>query len=127
MADLLDPVVQSIRQGTALSRQTILDYFKDWDALPLVIAGQHVATAVVKGTEIHFALVPGKRPPGSTRGAVRAFLSPLLDKHGFLTTRVQHHRLDQKRFVQRVGFKPTWRDDQFDYYLLGALPFTRKP
>lgn len=127
MTDLLDPVVQSIRQGTALPRQTILDYFKDWDALPLVIAGQHVATAVVKGTEIHFALVPGKRPPGSARGAVRAFLSPLLDKHGFLTTRVQHHRLDQKRFVERVGFRPTWRDDQFDYYLLGALPFTRKP
>lgn len=124
--ELLEPVVQSVRGGTALSRQTILEHFKDWDIHPLIVAGKHVAVAVMKGSEIHFALFQGQRPPGSLRGAVRAFVHPLLEQHSFLTTRIQHHRLDQKRFVQRAGFKPTWRDENFDYYLLGALPFTRK-
>lgn len=123
---LLEPIVKAIRQGTALSGPDILQFFSNWEVVPAHIDGQHVATAVLKGTEIHFALVPGWRPQACYRGAIKAFLKPLLERHGYLTTRVPHERPAQKRFVQRVGFKPTWRDEQVEYFLLGCVPFERK-
>ena len=123
---MLEPIIESIRKGTNLPRQEILQYLADWEVVPLQLAGQHVGTAVMKGTEIHFALVPGWRPKSCQRGVVKAFLGPLISRRGFLTTRVPHHRLSQKRFVERVGFKPTWKDGNFEYYLLGSVPFERK-
>ena len=123
---LLEPIISSVRKGTALSRYTILDYFEDWDVLPFDFDGQHVWTMVAKGTEVHFALAPGWKPKASMRGAVRSFLKPVIERHGFLTTRVAHGRAAQKEFVKRIGFKPTWKDGDVEYYLLGSLPFERK-
>ena len=123
---LLEPIISSVRKGTALSRFTILDYFADWKVLPFEFEGQHVWTMVIKGTEVHFALAPDWRPKASMRGAGRAFLKPVFDEYGFLTTRIAHGRLAQKEFVKRIGFKPTWKDGDVEYYLLGSLPFERK-
>ena len=123
---LLEPIISSVRKGTSLSRYTILDYFEDWDVLPFDFEGQHVWTMVAKGTEVHFALAPGWKPKASMRGAVRSFLKPVIERHGFLTTRVAHGRAAQKEFVKRIGFKPTWKDGDVEYYLLGSLPFERK-
>lgn len=123
---LLEPIISSVRKGTSLSRYTILDYFADWDVLPFEFDGQHVWTMVAKGTEVHFALAPGWKPKASMRGAVRSFLKPVFDRHGFLTTRIAHGRVAQKEFVKRIGFKPTWKDGDVEYYLLGSLPFERK-
>lgn len=124
--ELLAPIVQSVRRGTTLSRYEILKYFADWDVAPGEVGGQHAWVAAIKGPEVHFALAEGWRPKGSVRGAVRAFFAPLLARHGYLTTRVLHSHPDKKKFVERVGFKPTWRDAQVQYYLLGQLPFERK-
>ena len=122
----LEPIISSVRKGTALSRYTILDYFADWEVLPFELGGQHVWTMVTKGTEVHFALAPGWKPKASMRGAVRAFIKPVFERHGFLTTRIAHGRVAQKEFVKRIGFKPTWKDGDVEYYLLGSLPFERK-
>lgn len=123
---LLEPIVSSVRKGTGLSRYQILDYFADWEVLPFEFEGRHVWTLVAKGTEVHVALAPDWNPRASMREAVRAFLKPIFDKYGFLTTRVQHDRPEQKAFVKRIGFKPTWKDGDVEYYLLGSLPFERK-
>lgn len=123
---LLEPLVATLRKGTTLSRVQVLKELESWDARPFLVAGEHVGSAIVKGTELHFALLPGFRPKGCVRGAIHAFLQPLLEAHGFLTTRVRLGQVAEKTFVQRVGFKPTWNDDNFQYYLLGALPFARR-
>jgi hypothetical protein len=123
---LLEPVVASIRQGLHLAKQDILKSLEDWDVIPVQADGQHAATVVAKGTEIHIAVVEGYKPKSSQRGVIRGFLKPLFDQHEFLTTRVPHHRLAQKKFVQRVGFKPTWKDENFEYYMLTSMPFERK-
>ena len=101
----LEPIISSVRKGTALSRYTILDYFEDWDVFPFELDGQHVWTVVAKGTEVHFAFAPDWRPKASMRGAARAFIKPVFDRHGFLTTRVSHGRVAQKEFVKRIGFQ----------------------
>lgn len=124
--ELLAPIVKAVRKGTSLAGPDIRAFFADWEIIPAQVEGQHVGTAVVKGTEIHFALIEGWRPRSSQRGAIQAFLKPLLERHGYLTTRVPHERPAQKKFVQRVGFRPTWRDEQVEYFLLGCMPFERK-
>lgn len=124
--DLLEPIISSIRAGTVLSRWTILDYLADWEVLPGYVQGEHAWTMVAKGTEVHFARAHAWRPRPGMRGAVREFLRPKFDRLGFLTTRVQHGRISQKTFIERVGFKPTWTDAAVGYYLLANLPFERK-
>lgn len=124
--EALAPVVTAVRAGTSISGPSIFEFFKDWEVVPVELGDQHVGTLVCKGTEVHFALVPGWRPAGSHRGAIREYLRPLFERQGFLTTRVPHYRPAQKQFVQRLGFKPTWRDDGVEYFLLGHLPFERK-
>jgi len=96
-----------------------------WEMVPLIVGGEHVATTAIKGTEVHFALEPGCRPRASWRGAARAHTARLLERRGYLTTRVAHQRAQQRRFVLRLGFRPTWSDADFDYFLLSELPFSK--
>lgn len=99
--------------------------FKDWDVRPILIGDQHAATVILNGTEMHFYAVPAFRRRGWSRRRVHEFIEPLLEQLGFLTTRVLHARGDERKFVERIGFKPTWVDDHFQYYMLGRLPFGR--
>jgi hypothetical protein len=99
--------------------------FDDWEVVPGYIDGKHAATAVLKGTEIHFGIVPEFRRKAILRSRTQEFLRPMLERRGFLTTRVLRTSTAQKRFVERVGFKPTWADETFQYYLLGQVPFVR--
>jgi hypothetical protein len=124
--ELLTPIVRAVRKGTNLTGPDIRAFFADWECLPVTVEGEHVGTAVIKGTEIHFALVEGWRPKSCQRGAIKAFLGPLIERQGYLTTRVPHERLAQKKFVQRLGFQPTWRDEHVEYFMLGQVPFERK-
>ncbi len=94
-----------------------------WEPVPLMIAGRHAGTLIVKGMEVHFALID--RPKGSVRKAVREMLAPVFDRFGMLTTRVPRTMSKSKRFVRRLGFKPTWNDSEFEYYLLATLPWER--
>lgn len=124
--ELLEPVISSIRKGTSLPRQEIEKFLIDWEVIPVVADSVHAATVIAKGTELHIALAEGYKPKACQRKVIKGFLQPLFDKHGFLTTRIPHHRLTQKRFVERVGFKSTWKDDVFEYYMLTSMPFERK-
>jgi hypothetical protein len=95
-----------------------------WEPVPLMLAGKHAGTLLVKGMEVHFAII--ERPAGSVRKAVREMLEPVLDRFGMLTTRVPRTMSKAKKFVRRLGFKPTWNDGEFEYYLLSTLPWERK-
>lgn len=101
--------------------------FDGWEIVPGFIDGEHACTLIANGTEVHFYAVPAWRRRLVLRERTQAFLSPLLERFGFLTTRIHNDRWGnkQRRFVERVGFKPTWADNQFQYYMLGTLPFAR--
>lgn len=103
-----------------------LSLLDDWEVIPGFIDGVHAATALLKGTEIHFGIVPAFRRKAILRRRTQEFLRPLLERRGYLVTRVQLESHNKRRFVERVGFKPTWSDGQFQFYLLGSLPFARR-
>lgn len=99
----------------------------DWELIPAFIDGKHAASVMIKGTEVHFGFVPEFRHTAALRRSVSNDLfRPLLARWGFLTTRVELGSRGKQRFVERVGFAPTWVDEQFQYYLLGDLPLARR-
>jgi hypothetical protein len=96
-----------------------------WELIPFMVNGNHVGTAILKGAEIHFAAIKGAVPSGSLRRCIQKFIEPILDRYGFLTTRVLKTRTEQDAFVRRLGFMPTWNNDITQFYMLGVLPFQR--
>ena len=70
-----------------------------------------------------------ERVPGvalNWRRGAREVLGRLLEEHTFLTTRVESMDEINSKFVERVGFKKTWSDNQFNYFMLARVPFQRK-
>lgn len=98
-------------------------FAEGWEFVPLRIHGEVRAMAALQGTEIHFAAAPGCRVIAKHR--TREFLKPLLDRRGYLTTRAVLGGAAHD-FLTRLGFAHTWRDEQFDHYMLTALPFGRE-
>lgn len=117
-AQYLQPLLEVVGEADA-------SLFDGWEVVPGFIDGQHAATAVLQGTEIHFALTAPFRHSAILRERTQDFIRPLLERMGFLTTRVQITSRAQRKFVERVGFKPTWSDHFFQYYMLTELPFAR--
>ena len=123
--ELLAPIVDSLRGSTGLTARQIERQIEGWEVVPLIHHGEHMATAILKGTEIHFAIRPEYQRRLIKREISRSFLKPMFDRMGFLTTSL--HRTQQMKFVERFGFAPTWSDGQVQYYILADLPFERKP
>lgn len=120
-AELLQPLFDEAGRVDA-------SIFDGWEVIPGYIRGEHAITVVLKGTEIHAGITPAFRKRVTVfRRESDKFFAPLLERMGFLTTRVLVDAHDKRRFVERVGFKPTWADGTFQYYLLGQLPFARRP
>ena len=84
--------------------------------------GEEVAKVYTKGPEIHIeTFVTGR---ALTRRNVIEHLAPLIEEYGFATTRVPISETDHK-LRTALGFTQTWNDDQFSYWVLTELPFSR--
>jgi GNAT superfamily N-acetyltransferase len=122
-------------------RQAVLDNFIDeegvspeqaeaalaqWGLLPYYIDAAHeklAAVILVKGSEIHLVVLPEYRRKLLLRERIRRVLGKLLYRTGFLTTRLPKGNGRDRLFIDRLGFKPTWSDDRFSYFMLTELPF----
>jgi hypothetical protein len=96
-----------------------------WEAHGHYRGDELAAIAVVQGVEIHFAIAPEHRHRVIARHRTREFLAPLLDRRGYLTTRTVRESPSHP-FLLRLGFAWTWRCENFDHYMLGALPFGKE-
>jgi len=86
--------------------------------------GEIGAVIMMRGPEIHVVLAPEHRGKGRmTRGRIQRVLQVPLALHGYVTTRTAKGNGLHRLFLDRLGFKPTWSDDQFTYFMLTELPF----
>jgi hypothetical protein len=97
-----------------------------WVMHPYYIDGQLCAVAAMTGSEIHFAAHPDWRGRLITRRRAREFLAPMLEDHGFLTTRVAPPNCQHHAFLTRLGFERTWGNGITDHYMLSELPFSQR-
>nr|BDD47832.1 hypothetical protein 5 [Burkholderiaceae bacterium] len=100
--------------------------FEGWEIIPGYIDQEHVCTAILKGTEIHFGIIKKFRKKLIQRKRTREYLKPLLERKSFLTTRVIIQDKVKQKFIERLGFNATWNDETFQYYILTKLPFERE-
>lgn len=94
-----------------------------WELIGYRPEGVLSGFALLKGTELHCQLFENS---GFNRSEMREFLRPMFERHGFLTTRVPIADLANQRFNKLFGFKRTWSDSKFHYFLMARLPFSRE-
>lgn len=93
-----------------------------WEAIPFSQDGEIVGTALIKGCEFHCLTLPAFK---LRRQQMRDFLKPLFDRFGMLTTRVEHSDILNQRFNKAFGFKRTWSDHRYHYFMMTELPFSK--
>lgn len=96
-----------------------------WEFTPCMVGDEVAGIAMLKGTEVHFAVAPAWRGRLMTRQRIRDFLQPLMTLHGFLTTRSFTEDGDTAVFLTRLGFVKTWTERHIDHWMLTALPYSR--
>lgn len=108
-----------------VDEEDALALVKDWDVTEATRNGESVAIVMVSGTEIHFAIYPGKEKKALSRANIRAYLAPILDKYGMATTRVPVSETNHK-LREHLGFHWTWSDGVYNYFALTELPYRKE-
>lgn len=123
---LVETALEYLRTVSDLSDEQLRGYLTGWTLVPYRYRDRIAGLGLMRGAEIHFVMRPEWRIAAFRRASARAFIAPLLEKHGVLTTRVRLGDIDTAQFVMRFGFELTFSDDQFAFYALTSLPFERK-
>lgn len=77
---------------------------KDWDVKAFCRGNEPVGMLMVKGPELHVAVVPEVRGKWLSRRLIRDVLAPLLHAHKEIRTSVQPENGIGRDFVSRLGF-----------------------
>lgn len=93
-----------------------------WETIPYLQNGRMTALGIIKGTEFHCQLADTCK---FNRRHMGEILQPLLDREGYLTTRVRVDDKENRRFNRLFGFEKTWSDGTFDYFILTNIRFRR--
>ena len=118
-------VIDGLAKQLGLDAVQMEEKLKGWESIDYIIGSEVAGSGLIKGTEIHVTLGEKHRKHGLRRDAIRAFLLPLLNREGYLTTRILVDHKEQQKFIERIGFEKTWSDGRFNYYLLANLPYER--
>ena len=94
-----------------------------WTVSEAFRGGESVGFVMVNGTEIH--VLPLAEKKAMSRRNILEFLEPIFAEHGYATTRVPITVTDH-RLRDKLGFRETWRDEQFIYFAATELPFKRE-
>jgi hypothetical protein len=116
--ELLSSHVRSV--FPKLTGDAVAAVMSNWEAVPYFQGDSLAGIALMRGTEIHWFALPHFR---LKRKKLREFLSPLFRRHGMLTTRLAHADASNQRFNKVFGFKKTWSDSRYHYFMMTELPF----
>lgn len=96
-----------------------------WTIHPWMAGDEMACIAIMHGPEIHFVAAPKWRGRLILRKRTQEFLAPLMDRHGYLTTRADPAD-GHRDFLERLGFVFTWSDGLLDHFMMHKLPFIGK-
>jgi hypothetical protein len=123
MHHLLVRACEVIAQESYVPFEEALEKLADMEVVPFIVRNECRCVALLRGTEIHLVIFPAWRHRCLSRRRIRAFLAPLFNRLGFLTTRVQLTSTDNIVFVERIGFQRTWSDGIFAFFMMTQLPY----
>jgi hypothetical protein len=114
----LDPRLADYLSGLGVATNAL----DGWTVHTAQRAGVDVGFVAIKGPEIHILPIVARK--ALSRKNITAYLKPLLDEHGYVTTRVPVADTNHRLRIN-LGFELTWSDERFTYWALTALPFER--
>ena len=86
----------------------------EWELIPIMVNLEIVGTLAEKDGEIHMAIEPQFRKKSTYwRTGLKILIQPIIDKYGYVTTKVDSDDHAARKFVHRLGFK--------DYSTLGNV------
>lgn len=85
-------------------------------------AGEDVAFVITRGPEIHMVSLVG--PRAMSRRNILEHLLPIVEEHGYATTRVPLAETDH-RLRLALGFVQTWADENYTYWAMTAPPYQK--
>lgn len=103
-----------------MSEQDVCTVASNWEVFPCFQGEVLGGVALMRGTEFHCIVLPHFK---LKRKQMREFLRPLFERHGMLTTKLKHADKANERFNRAFGFKRTWSDNKFHYFMMTELPF----
>lgn len=118
---MIDHVVrllwQQIEPIVYITREQFERGLAEWDIEPVQVNGRLAFVALTCGPEFHFASFDTGAP--ITMTMIRSRLSPIIERHGFVTTRTPRDGGDrQHRFNRLLGFKEIGQDEFMIHYRL---------
>jgi hypothetical protein len=113
----MSPYLEQYLIKNGVEDYSVLDKFQMFTD---TINGVEVGTLLVKDNEIHYIANPDRK--GVPVKMMRKYLGPLMEKYGFIQTKVIRGHDGPKKFVEKFGFTKIGQDALFEYFALGELP-----
>ena len=108
--EALKSLYSSVAHRVGLPFDVFASALDSWQVIPLKQADTIIGGVIVKGNEIHVGY--GIAPTASIMPHIRTTLNALIQKHGFVVTKVCETNMRGLRFCKRLGFVETGRDSR---------------
>ena len=116
-----DAIWAQIEPDVYIARDQFERCLSEWEIEAVEIDGALAFAGLTRGPEFHFASFDTGAQ--ITRDMIRSRLTPIMARHGFVTTRTPTEGMDrQHRFNRAFGFKVAGYDEFFTHYRLEAPP-----
>ncbi len=93
-------VIDTVFQGRITREQA-----EDFDILPLIAMDETVGMIMLRGPEVHVAILPEYRKRWLTRGLIEAVLGGLEKQYGYCLTSCFADEPEKIDFITRLGFQ----------------------
>lgn len=109
--NIIDRLWDQIEPIVFISREEFERGLERWDIEPVEIDGELAFATFTNGPEFHYASFgTGAR---ITRAMIWSRLNPILEQHGFVTTRTPRDDVRQQRINRALGFVEIGSDEFF--------------
>lgn len=88
-----------------------------WKVEPLMFGDKQIGETMMQNNEIHFVLNSQFRKVIGRKQMMNSVVDALIDKHGFLVTKL-FKQDKQKKLIELFGFRKTHQDDSLEYFWL---------
>jgi GNAT superfamily N-acetyltransferase len=75
-----------------------------------------IGMCLIKGPELHVSIIPSYRRKWLSRKLINSVIDPILNKYGYVMTMVMKDNPKGIDFVERLGFKRQFENEQMIYY-----------
>lgn len=99
----------------------------EWELIPIIVNDVIIGAVAEKDGEIHMAIEPQfQKKSIYWRTGLKLIINPLIDKYGYVTTRIESDDNVARKFVHRLGFRNYSSLGNITTYAMSEIKHRRK-